>query len=192
MLTEDLLNALCEQLRTITKYSSTELVSRPDEWGPINFEKAWPDIELALSIGRDLSELPVEYLTENTAKHLINLIPGAAQWLKEINEFSIEGGGDPGDNRDQLCASLHQGIEQLQEIAGPAIPYLAFRRGDITENISRLESTLDFAKKTYADTEEWIAQKQSEIEETVRAARRPPPALVSQLLHMNLTKRPKF
>ena len=171
MLTEDLLNALREQLRTITKYSSTDLVSRPDEWGPINFEKAWPDIELALSIGRDLSELPVEYLTEKTAKHLISLIPGASQWLKEIDDFSIEGGGDPGTNRDELCASLHQDLEQLQEIAGPAIPYLAFQRGDISENISRLESTLEFTKKAFEDAEEWIAQKQSDVEETVKAAR---------------------
>ena len=171
MLTEDHLNALHEQVRTLTQYSDTELVSRPDDWGPINFEKAQADIDLALSIGRDLSELPVELLTENVASHLIRYIPGVAQCLNDIDDFSIEGGGDPGNNRDQLCATLHESTEQLQEFAGPAIPYLAFRRGDITENISRLESTLDSAKRAYDEAEEWVAEKQREVEETVRAAR---------------------
>ena len=40
MLSEDLCNDLKKQLHTITKNANTELVSRPDEWGRINFEKA--------------------------------------------------------------------------------------------------------------------------------------------------------
>lgn len=171
MLSEDYYNNLKKQLHSITKHADTEFVSRPDEWGRINFEKARPDIDLALSIGRDLLELPVEFLTDNAAFQMISLIPNVAQLLDRIDEFSIEGRGDPGSNRDQLCAELHQATEQLQEIAGPAIPYLAFRRGDITENIARLESTLSDARKTYDDAEEWVVGKKAEVEGTARAAR---------------------
>ena len=171
MLSKDLCNQLKEQLNTITKNASAELVSRPDEWGRINFENAQSDIDLALSIGRDLSELPVEFLTENVAMQVISLIPSVAQCLDAINEFSIEGGGDPGSNRDHLCGALHQATDQLQEIVGPSIPYLAFRRGDITENISRLEGTLSDARKTYEDAGKWVAGKKVEVEDTVRAAR---------------------
>lgn len=171
MLREDHINELQEQLLTITRHSSTELVSRSQDWGPINFEKAQPDIDLALSIGRDLSDLPVEFLTENVASQIISYVPEVAQCLDEIDEFSIEGGGDPGSNRDELCDRLRQCTEQLQEVAGPAIPYLAYRRGDITENIARLEGTLDAAKTTYDDAEKWVAEKQGEVEDVVRAAR---------------------
>ena len=124
-----------------------------------------------MSIGRDLLELPVEFLTDSAANQIISLIPKVAQRLDRINEFSIEGGGDTGSNRDALCAELHQATEQLQEIAGPAIPYLAFRRGDVTENIARLESTLSDARKSYDDAEKWVTGKKAEVEETVRATR---------------------
>ena len=147
------------------------MVSRPDKWGPINFQKAQPDITLALSIGDDLSGLPVEFLTENTANHLNNFIPPVAQCLDQIDGFSIEGGGDPGSRRDELCGRLRQCTEQLQEYAGPAIPYLAYRRGDISENIARLENTLESAKTTYENAEEWVGQKQNDVEEIVRATR---------------------
>ncbi len=171
MLTEDLRRNLVEQLINITKYSSTNLVSRPGDWGSIDFESAKSDIDLALSIGRDLSDLPVEFLTESAANQLVNQIPGVAHWLRAIDEFSILGRGDPGSNREEICAGLHQETERLQEIAGPSIPYLAFRRGDITENLSKLEATLDNAKKTLAESEAWIAEKQKDVEETVSATR---------------------
>ena len=171
MLSENRCNDLKKQLDAISKYANAELVSRPDEWGSINFEKAQPDIDLALSIGRDLLDLPVEFLTEGAAGRIIDLIPNVAQCLDSISEFSIEGRGDPGSNRDHLCGQLHKATEQLQEVAGPAIPYLAYRRGDVTENISKLESTLSDARKICDDAEKWVTGKKAEIEDTVRAAR---------------------
>ena len=142
MLSKDRVEEIRKELASITAYSADDLISR-EEWGTeITFEKALPDIDLVLSIARDLSDLPLEYLTEEVATQLIQRIPSAGQWLTEIDDFSIRGGGDPESGRDSLCSELHQEAELLQAVAGPQIPYLAYRRGDVTERISRLESTL--------------------------------------------------
>ena len=171
MLSKRRVEQIRKELASITAYSAGDLISR-EEWGTeITFEKALPDIDLVLSIARDLSDLPLEYLTEEVAIQLIERIPSAGQWLTEIDDFSIRGGGDPESGRDRLCSELHQEAEHLQAVAGPQIPYLAYRRGDVTERISRLESTLERARRVYNDAQEWIAGKREEIEDTARAAR---------------------
>ena len=169
MLSNERIDELKKELASITEYRGDDLLTR-DEWGTrITFEKAWPDIDLVLSLARDLYDLPLEFLTEEVAAQLIDLIPSAGQWLKEIDEFQITGGGDPESTRDGLCVDLHQATEQLQAVAGPQIPYLAYRRGDVTERISRLESTLEQAKRVYDDAQEWVAEQRDKIQEIVRA-----------------------
>ena len=171
MLSKERVEEIRKELASITAHSADDLISR-EEWGTeITFEKALPDIDLVISIARDLSDLPLEYLTEGVATQLIERIPSAGQWLTEIDQFSITGGGDPENSRDGLCSELHQETERLQDVAGPQIPYLAYRRGDVTERISRLESTLERARRIYNDAQEWVAGKREEIEDTARAAR---------------------
>ena len=171
MLSENRCNDLKKQLDAITKYANAELVSRPDEWGSINFEKAQPDIDRALSIGRDLLELPAKFLPESTAEQIIDAITSVAQYLDRISRFSIAEERSPRGTRDQICDQLHKATELLQEVAGPHIPYLAHRRGDVTEIKSKLESTLSDARKKYDDAEKWVTGKKAEIEDTARAAR---------------------
>ena len=75
MATQDYIDHLKEQLQTLAQYVDVELINRRDDWGPINFEEARADIDLALSMATDLIDLPLEYLTDAAAQQIINHIP---------------------------------------------------------------------------------------------------------------------
>ena len=168
MLTENFVNKLREELGTITQYDGEKLITR-SEWGTINFKRAHPDIDLVLSVARELSRLPLNYLTADIAKDIIRHIPAVAEQLKYIDRFSIEG-GEPASNRDHLCANLHSRVEAFHRTVIPYIPYLAYRRGDIEERIKDLESAISSIKDTCGEAEKWVETKKEAIEETVNAA----------------------
>lgn len=170
MATEDLVKALKEELNTVLKYTDTQLLSRP-EWGTINFEIAREDITTALSITKDLAGLPLEELTDSAANQIQGSIPRVAQALEQIDTFSIASGGTPPENRDNICIQLRKAIEGLRTAATPHIPYLAYKRGDIAENVAKLEETIARTRSAYDEASIWIDEKKGEIERIESAAR---------------------
>ncbi len=170
MATQDYIDDLKGQLQSLAQYVDVELINRRDDWGPINFEEARADINLALSMATDLLDLPLEYLTDAAAQQIIQHIPGVVTELEGINQFSLEG-GDPGSRRDNLCSSLHAQVEALHVVASPHIPYLAYRRGDVAENMEKLNQAVGDAKKILEATKISSSDKSNEIEEIIKAAR---------------------
>lgn len=171
MATESLINELKKELQSLAAYADIELISRKDDWGPINFEEARPDIDLALSMATDLLNLPLQYLIDGTAQQIVDNIPQVVARLEEINEFSLVEGGDPGSRRDHLCRYLRSEVESLYTVASPSISYLAYRRGDIADNIAKLNKAVNDAEKTLAEAKESIGNRKSEIDEIIKAAR---------------------
>lgn len=170
MATEDLIDTLKKELQSLAAYTDIELISRRDEWGPINFEEARPDIDLTLSMAIDLLDLPLQYLTDATAQQIIDHIPGVATDLEGINQFSVEE-GDSANRRDNLCSSLHTQVEAFHVVASPSIPYLAYKRGDVAENMAKLNQAVGDAEKILDAAQVSVGDKKSEIEEIVKATR---------------------
>ena len=156
MATIELVNALKTELESILKYSDAQLISRSD-WGTINFKNARTDIEAASSMSRDLNGLPLEELTDETINRIQGIIPAVAQILDEIDNFSLI--GSPEVNRDDICNRLRGAVDQLRDSAIIYIPYLMYKRGDVGENISKLEQAVASAKKQYDDGEKIYHRK---------------------------------
>lgn len=171
MATEQLVSELRNRLKDLNAFHDAELIRRPNEWGTINFESASDDIALVLSIAQDLSGLPLQYLTDNAAQQITQSIPPVVDHLNSINEFTLEQGGNPTGTRESLSNGLHQVAEHLNTTSSPFIPYLAYRRGDIAENISALNKALSDSKDSLRKAESWTDKKKHEISEIVRAAR---------------------
>lgn len=169
MAAEEFIDNLKVELVALAGHTDLELISRQD-WGSINFENARADIDLALSIATDLLDLPLQYLTDTAAQNIAISIPPVTQYLEEINAFSLEG-GDPGTRRDNICVGLHNAVESLHANASPSIPYLAYRRGDIADNIAELNKAVGDAQKTLEGAEVWTGEKKDEIDKIAQAAR---------------------
>ena len=170
MASDNLVNTLKLELNTILKYKDANLISNPD-WGTINFESARQDIEAALNIARDLSDLPLGELADVDIQNIQRSIPQVCEVLVRIDEFSISSGGTPTDQRDEICEGLHRAVEELRAHAINYIPYLAYKRGDIDASMAKLEKTITQAQGTYNESKTWIDGKKGEIEQIESAAR---------------------
>ncbi len=168
MATESFVNDLNERLRELTAFEDADLIRRPNEWGTINFESAKKDIRLVLDIARDLSELPLDYLTDNAAQQITQAVPPVTDHLRSIDEFTLQ--GDPTGTRDSLTNGLRNVAENLHVTASPHIPYLAYRRGDIADNIAKLNNAVNDTKQILERTESWTAERKSKVDGIVQAA----------------------
>ena len=170
MATDSIVQVLQQELQTLTAYTDKELITRQEEWGPINFESARADIETSMSIAEDLSSLPLRHLTDSAASQIQRSIPGVADLLRQIDEFSLTAGGEPQEIRDSICNQLHNCVEELSNSANPHIPYLALKRGDISEAVGKLNDAVSRAQISLDESETWINQRKDVIEETVKSA----------------------
>lgn len=168
MANQNNVNEFRAELSNVTKYRDKELISRP-EWGAIGFQKASEDIEKVLSIATDLSELPLHHLTYNAIINIGNCLPRVADQLEMIEKFDLT--GDASSIRDQITQTLHDAAEQLVNKATPYIPYLAYKRGDISENIAALNSAVTEAEERLDATKTTIEGKVHEIDGIISAAR---------------------
>ena len=168
MATENLVKELKKHLNELAEYRDKELIRRPNEWGVINFEDAEKDIRLVLDVAKDLLNLPLEYLTDKAAQSIIQKIPQVTEYLRSIDKFTLV--GDPTGNRNSLSQNFHTSAENFHAISSPHIPYLAYRRGDISENIAQLNDAVRDAKTVLGQTESWIAEEKDKVEGIVQAA----------------------
>ena len=170
MITQETIKILRERLASLTTYRDMELIERR-EWGAINFNQVKSDIESVLYLATVLSDLPIEHLPNTVATGISDQIPAVIDQLTRINEFSIEVGGDPKNQRDDICNNLVHAAEELQNRANVFIPYLAYRRGDIDENIQNLNESVTQIKELYNRTQEWVAGKKNDVDTLVEATR---------------------
>lgn len=150
-------------------YSSERLISRP-EWGTINFEKVQEDIDRFFLITNQLKSMPLNHLLNNKLPSFTNQLVTISQTLKQIDGFKIDQ-QNPVNTRDGLADKLAQQVSSFYEMTHIYIPYLAYQRGDVENNIKSLTKAIretdDFAGKARVE----IQGKRDEIDKIVNAAR---------------------
>lgn len=168
MASADLVKQLEEQLATITQYEGTEL-KRRQEWGTITFDEAAQDIDTALSIALDLSTMPLVHLTDQAAQDITNAIPNVATYLEQIDNFELQGNAQ--SNRDNIATHLKSAVAQFHTVTSQWIPYLAYKRGDFSENIKKFEETIENARSQYGQAVDFAKAKEGEVNKIVEASR---------------------
>ena len=168
MASQEIVTELRAGLDTVTRFTELELIQRRS-WGDITFETARRDIELVLAVGRDLSQMPLEYLTEQAATSIRDVLPEVAGVLQEIDQFTLE--GDVSSNRDHLMSRMRAAAENLHRETAPWIPYLAYQRGDVQRNMDLLQGTISEAEQTLDAAKADVQQKRKAIDQIVSAAR---------------------
>lgn len=169
MPTQEQLDQLGQSLSELAEYSEKSMVSRP-EWGSINFETSEPDFRVLFELVADLQNMPLRELPENATSEILSALPSVHQCLDKIDNFDLDQ-EHPSQARENLANQLHQALEGLTRVAAPWVPYLAYRRGDITRRLEQLEESLNKSRDLYNDAEVWVQNKRNEIEETSEAAR---------------------
>ncbi len=91
--------------------------------------------------------------------------------IKQIDQFNLESTGNPASTRDQYLNSLQSTADHLFTCASPWIPFLAYQKGDVSKNISNLNSAVGKAAAIIGDAQKEIAEKRKEIDTIIVQAR---------------------
>jgi len=169
MATADASIALREKIASGLAFRDKSLEHR-SQWGSITFERAAPDFRRVFEILSNLSVLPIESLTDAAVRDIQTEINHAISVFGRIDEFNIEQ-PNPGQVRDQLVGEAHTRADQLYTIATPWIPYLAYQKGDVAQNIETLTTSITQAQRLTDEAKTAIAKRQSEIDAIITQAR---------------------
>ncbi len=146
------------------------LIKRAD-WGTITFDKAEADLKRAKDVLTYLKDLPVEVLPDGVMNSAISQTTALTPVLSQIDAFTITSGEAPVPRRDALVSQLHNQVDALYNAVSVWIPFLAYQKGDIAENVGRLSKAVDEAKALLGSAHKSAEEKRKEIDDIVSAAR---------------------
>ena len=169
VISKDTLTNLTSAIESITKYRDTDLVER-DEWGSITFDSVKPHITYAINTTLLLADMPLKSLTDHAAHELQSRMPAVADLFDRIDSFGIEQ-GDAAAIRDQIAHQVKTDVDQMHALYSRWIPYLAYQRGDITSNISKIEDAILAANERLEDAKTHQETKKEEVNRIVAATR---------------------
>jgi hypothetical protein len=164
-----LTNQLTEAIDQTLGFKNKSLVSRP-EWGAIKFTNAEQDLDRIFSLLGYLSVLPLHYLTDQATNQIKNQIVQTKPPLDQIDKFNIEQPNAP-QTRDALISQIHQVADSLYTAAAAWIPFLAYQKGDVAENIEKLSMSVSTANSIVDKAKREIETKTKEIDDIVTKAR---------------------
>lgn len=169
MAKEETVGPLQEAISETLEFAIDDLVSR-NEWGSINFEDAREDLDRIFAIVSHLNILPLDYLTDQAVKQIQQALNQVKNVLEKLNNFSLDQ-GTPTQIRDQLIAEIHSQADNFYTIATPWIPFLAYQKGDVAQNISTLTASVQEANALVESAKSDIQSKHEEIDNIVVKAR---------------------
>lgn len=160
---------LSDSIKQTLEFKDKPLVSRP-EWGTITFTKAEQDLERIFTLLNHLSILPLEYLTDDVTNQIKTQVDAIKPYLEQIDKFNIE---EPNatQTRDRLINEIQRAADALYSVAPLWIPFLAYQKGDVAQNIEKLSSSVSTANKMVDKAKEDIETKKKEIDDIVTKAR---------------------
>ncbi|MCY4642610.1 MAG: hypothetical protein OXC41_07955, partial [Gammaproteobacteria bacterium] len=164
---------LRNELKKLQKFPDTEQLICREEWGEINFERIRAEIDEALSIAKDLANLPLEEIPKKDVEPIRSALYKSFEHLQQVEAFRIALIQNPRDHRDIICTRLEDAVHELRTAAIPSILYLKHKHNEasIAQNVAELEQTIARTKRTYDEAQERIVDKGAEIEGIVATAR---------------------
>lgn len=169
MATEEKIKSLSTEINSVLSFRDQPLVTRP-EWGAINFMTAEKNLQRIFTTAQMLESLPLENLSDGVADRIRESLARAKPALEKINKFTIEQ-GNALQIRNDLAQNVHDITNNVLEVVTPWIPFLAYQKGDISENISKLTKAIAQANSVLETSKNDIQRKSAEIDAIVIQAR---------------------
>jgi len=143
---------------------------RREKWGEINLNEAKHDFDRIFFITDTLAVMPLDYLTDKIVTQIKQSLDAIQKLFTNIDEFSISI-PDATQAKNSFIAQAKKQADQLFTTASLWIPFLAYQKGDVAENIKLLTSAVTDANAIVATAKSEIETKQDEIQSIIAAAR---------------------
>jgi hypothetical protein len=157
-------------LAGLLEYDRSTIYSR-DEWGSkLTFHDYQEDFERLFGLVRIFSDLPYELLPDAQLNLIIQAVTAASAHLATIDAFD----SSTANNSQQTITTLGNQVKAHADAVtvqmAQWISYLAFQKGDVSSNISNLESAIDRGEKLVGEAKARIEKEETEIKRIVQQA----------------------
>ncbi|QXW30324.1 hypothetical protein KXJ75_03835 [Aeromonas sanarellii] len=144
MATKDQVEKLLSLLNKITELEISELIYDKN-WGSINFEAAESDLNRLYALCNHFKVLPIDQLPSDIADQIYTEATPINQTVTNIREYTIEQ-ADPSGVRDRYVSEVKSNVDRFYKFAHIYVPYLAYQKGEIQNNIKQLTTSVNEAK----------------------------------------------
>ena len=169
MASEKQVEKLMQLLGEMTENNIEDLIYDKD-WGSINFESAKADLGRLFSLCNHFKVLPLDQLPADIANQITTEATPISQTVNNIREFTIEQ-ANPSGIRDQYVNEVTANVDRFYKFAHIYVPYLAYQKGEIQNNIRQLTSSVTDARELLENSETDVTKKSEEINKIIQAAR---------------------
>lgn len=166
---DEKVEGLKDKILEVLDYFKKDLINRR-EWGTITFSEAEKDLDRAKNILSYLEVLPIDYLPEKALDQIIAQVNQLKTSIQNIDEFTIETNNPTGE-RDNRKNDLKNKVDSFYTQTAQWIPFLAYQKGDVTENINKLSESVQKANKIIDEAKNSVDQRKVEIEDIVKTAK---------------------
>lgn len=129
------------------------------------------NIDRSYRLAQQLSILPVELLSENTIDNISALTRQVAESFEQLDRLSIENAGDMRSAKTQYIQTVQGMTDPFFEAVAQWVPYLAYQRGDVDENIEKLTRSVKEGEEIVTAAKKEISSRASEMEDIIVKAR---------------------
>lgn len=169
MATQEKITSLIQKIDSILETPIEQLITS-SEWGKINFEDIEEDIQKLYDMLNHLKLLPLNLLPETEIDKILNNLTQPKNYIEQIKKFDIEQ-ADPKGSRNTISTNFRANIDAFYTATHLWIPYLAYQKGDVQQNINQLNRSVQQAADVVEKAKAQIEEKKQEIDSVVQAAK---------------------
>lgn len=160
------LEALIDRFKNIDKRL---LISRT-EWGSIDFSAASRDIDSIYDIVGLLIDLPIDRLPKSAANQISDSLDRVLTWIDKVNTFNLAS-GNPSAVRDEIVNNLAVQQQDLYVNTQNWIPFLAYLKGDIPNQLRQITTSVEQAKSSDREFSDYLNTRRGELDGILKATR---------------------
>ena len=170
MATTDRIQQLHKTLNGVLAYKAKEMINRRDVWGSISFSAGEKEIHTIFELADAFQSMPLEYLSDQSAEVINAEFNKVLPQLKEIDTFTLTN-GDPSNRCKNILAQIHNSSNNIYDRVAIWLPFLAYQKGDVSENIIKLASVINAAKQKMEEGVSQIEEKRKQSDDILVKAR---------------------
>lgn len=162
---------LANVITALLDHDNSKIYSR-DEWGSkLTFHAYKADFERLFGLAKIFQDLPYELLPDANLIQIFQALGNAVKHLQTIDQFDVSTAeGNPQQMVQTLGSQVRAHADAVTVQMSQWISYLAYQKGDVSKNISALETAISNGESLISEAKGRVEENEGEIKRIVQRA----------------------
>ncbi len=159
-----------QKLKRLIGYDSDRIYTRA-EWGSVlSFEPYREDFERSFGLARIFVDLPFHLLPDAQLNAIGQAVEAASNHFSSIDGFDSATANNPQQTVQSLGNTVKQHADTITVQMAQWISYLAYQKGDISNNIAQLEKAISRGEGMVSAAKERIETEEGQMKTIIQQA----------------------